>query len=80
MRFGAFGSWDDGRAEHRAILDAAASGDATGAADRLATHYLRTIALVFGVLDRDRDLCRLRTTIKAIAPGAEAALNNGRSL
>ena len=77
LRFGAFGNWDDGRAEHRAILDAAASGDATGAADRLATHYVQAIRLVFGVLDRDRDLGRLRTTIKAVAPGAEAALKDG---
>jgi hypothetical protein len=52
-------------------------GDADLAADRLAKHYVRTIALVFGVLDRDRDLGRLRTTIKAIAPGAEAALMCG---
>jgi DNA-binding GntR family transcriptional regulator len=79
LRFGAFGSWEDGRVEHRAILDAAASGDATGAADCLAIHYVRTIALVFGVLDRDRDLGRLRTTIRAVAPSAEAALRDGRS-
>jgi DNA-binding GntR family transcriptional regulator len=78
LRFGAFGSWGDGRAEHRAILDAAASGNAELAANRLATHYVRTIALVFGVLDRDRDLGRLRTTIKAVAPGAEAGLTDGR--
>jgi DNA-binding GntR family transcriptional regulator len=77
LRFGAFGSWEDRRAEHRAILDAAASGDADRAADRLATHYVRTIALVFGVLDRDYDLGRLRTTIKAVAPGAESALKDG---
>ena len=75
LRFGAFGSWDDRRAEHRAILDAAASGDADQAADRLAEHYVRTIPLVFGVLDRDHDLGRLRTTIRVVAPGAEAALH-----
>jgi len=79
VRFGAFGSWDDGRAEHRAILDASASGDADLAADRLADHYARTFPLVFGVLDRDHDLGRLRTTIRAVAPGAEAALMDGRS-
>lgn len=28
LRFGAFGNWDDRRAEHRAILEAAAVGDA----------------------------------------------------
>jgi DNA-binding GntR family transcriptional regulator len=77
LRFGAFGNWEEGRAEHRAILDTAASGDATRAADCLATHYVRTIALGFGVLDRD--LGRVRTTIRAVAPGAEAALRDGRS-
>jgi len=76
-RFGAFGRWDDGRAEHRAILDAAAAGDADLAADRLAAHHARTIPLVFGALDRDHDLGRLRTTIRAVAPGAEAALSDG---
>jgi DNA-binding GntR family transcriptional regulator len=79
LRFGTFGNWDDGRAEHRAILDAAVSGDTTGAADRLAAHYVHTITLVFGVLDRDHDLNRLRTTIRAVAPGAEAALKDGSS-
>ena len=79
LRFGTFGNWDEGRAEHRAILDAAASGDATGAADCLVAHYVQTITLVFGVLDRDHDLNRLRTTIRAVAPGAEAALKDGRS-
>ncbi len=77
LRFSAFGSWDAGRAEHRAILDAAAEGDANVAADRLAEHYVRTLPLVFGVLDRDHDLGRLRTAIRAVAPGAEAALQGG---
>lgn len=79
LRFGASGSWDDRRAEHRAILDAAASGDADLVAERLAEHYVRTIRLVFDALDQDHDLGRLRTTIKAVAPGAEAALEDGRS-
>jgi len=77
LRFGTLGNWDEGRAEHRAILDAAAAGDATGAADRLAAHYVQTITLVFSVLDREHDLNRLRTTISAVAPGAEAALKDG---
>lgn len=79
LRFGASGSWDDRRAEHRAILDAATSGDADLVAERLAEHYVRTIRLVFDALDQDHDLGRLRTTIKAVAPGAEAALKDGRS-
>jgi len=77
VRFGAVGNWDDHRAEHRAILDAAAAGDADLAADRLAAHDVRIICLVFGALDRDHDLGRLRTTIRAVAPGAAAALEDG---
>lgn len=74
LRFGGFGSWDERRAEHRGILDAAAAGDADLAADRLAAHYAQTAALVFGGLDPDYDLARLRTAIRTVAPGAEAAL------
>jgi hypothetical protein len=59
------------------MLEAAASGAADLAADRLAEHYVRTMLLVFGVIDCDYDLGRLRTTIRAIAPGAEAALKHG---
>lgn len=77
VRFGAFGNWADRRAEHRAILDAATAGDAELAARRLVEHYVRTIPLVFDVLDRDHTLGRLRTTIRAVAPGAEAALLGG---
>ncbi len=77
VRYGTFGGWDDRRAEHRAILDAAAAGDADLAADRLAEHYVRTVPLVFSALDRDHDLGRLRTTLRAVAPGAEAALKDG---
>jgi DNA-binding GntR family transcriptional regulator len=74
VRFDAFGSWDDRRAEHRAILDAAAAGDPDRTADRLAEHYARTAALVLDALDADHDLSRLRTTIRTVAPGAQAAL------
>ena len=79
LRFGTFGSWEEHRAIHRAILDAAAAGDATGTAERLAAHHVQTITLVFGVLDRDYDLNRLRTAMRAVAPGAEAALKDGGS-
>jgi hypothetical protein len=77
LRFGTFLPWEEHRAIHRAILDAAASGNADLTVDRLAAHYVQTITLVFGVLDRDYDLNRLRTTIRAVAPGAEAALKDG---
>jgi DNA-binding GntR family transcriptional regulator len=74
MRFGDPGSWRERRAEHREILDAAAKGDADLAARRLAVHYARTAALVFAVLDPKQDPERLRTAIRSVAPGAEAAL------
>jgi DNA-binding GntR family transcriptional regulator len=74
LRFGILGNWEESRAAHRAILSAAATGDVNLAADCLAIHDVHTIALVFGALDHDYNLSRLRTTLKAIAPGAEAAL------
>jgi DNA-binding GntR family transcriptional regulator len=73
-RFGASANWDDRRAEHRAILDAAASGDAELAARRLVEHYVRTAPIVFDALDRDYDLTRLRIAVGAVAPGAETDL------
>jgi DNA-binding GntR family transcriptional regulator len=66
--------WDHRRAEHRAILDAAAAGDADLAARHLAEHYAQTAALIFAAIDPAHDLARLRTTIMTVAPGAEAAL------
>ncbi len=77
LRFGGYGSWDLGRAEHRSIVDAAAADTPDLAAVRLAEHYARTAVLVFGVLKPEHNLGRLRTTISAVAPGAEAALGEG---
>ena len=74
LRFGGFKSWDRGREEHRGILDAARDKDPDLAAERLTVHYARAVSLVFGILDPKRDLARLRTTIRAVAPGAEATL------
>jgi DNA-binding GntR family transcriptional regulator len=74
LRFGAAGSWEQRRAEHRGLVDAAAAGDSDLAAERLAAHYAHTARLVFAALDPDRDLVRLRTTIQAVAPGALPAL------
>lgn len=66
--------WEQRKAEHRAILDAAASGDADLTAQRLVAHYAQTAALIFAGLDPAHDLARLRTTILTVAPGAEDAL------
>ena len=61
--------------EHRAILDAAAAGDADAVADAIAVHYVRTARLVSASLDPDHRLERLRTTVASVAPGAEAAFD-----
>ena len=76
VRFGATGRWEDRRAEHRAILDAAAAGQADLTANHLAEHYVRTVALVFAGLDPDHDLGRLHTTLGTVAPGAIRALRS----
>jgi DNA-binding GntR family transcriptional regulator len=66
--------WDQRRAEHRAILDAASAGDVDAAARSLVAHYARTAALIFRALDPDHDLAQLRETIRTVSPGAESAL------
>jgi GntR family transcriptional regulator, rspAB operon transcriptional repressor len=77
LAFGGYREWEETRAEHRAILDAAAAGDPDLAAERLAEHYAKTASLVFEHLAPDYDLGRLRTTIWTVAPGAEKALHVG---
>jgi DNA-binding GntR family transcriptional regulator len=69
LRFGARGSWEERRVEHRAILDAAGEGDRARTAELLVAHYLHTVQLVFAELDPDRDLSRLRETVAIVAPG-----------
>ena len=72
LRYGAtrLEVWDQRRAEHRAIVDAAAAGDPDLAAFRLTEHYASTATLIFAALDPDHDLLRLRTTIQTVAPSA----------
>lgn len=76
LRYGAADrtTWEQRRAEHRAILEAAESGDADLAALRLTEHYARTVALIFAQLDPEHDPMRLHATIQIVAPGAEKAL------
>ena len=66
--------WVQRRAEHRAIVDACAEGDAELAVHRLIEHYGRTAALVFEGLGGDYDPERLRIAIGAVAPGSESSL------
>ena len=67
--------WDQRRAEHRAILDAAGAGDAKLAARRLLEHYGRTVTLIFQGLDADYEPARLRIAFEALAPGTGASLD-----
>lgn len=74
VAFGRLDTVADRRDEHRVILDAAADGDPDLAANHLVFHYAHTGMAVFSALDPDRDLRRLRMTIRAVAPSAQPAL------
>jgi DNA-binding GntR family transcriptional regulator len=62
------------RAEHRAILDAAAAGDAGTASEHLGRHYTQTAMLVIRQLDPQHDPALLRTTLETVAPAAADAV------
>lgn len=66
--------WPTRRAEHRAMLDAAAAGSADLTVERMAVHYLRTAMLTISELDPGHDPALLRTTVASVAPGALAAI------
>jgi DNA-binding GntR family transcriptional regulator len=74
LRWGTEGVWTQRKAEHRAIIDAAAARDQDLAALRLAEHYAGTAALIFTGLDPDHNLLRLRETMRTVAPGSERKL------
>jgi DNA-binding GntR family transcriptional regulator len=67
--------WNERQAEHRAIADAAASGDPDLTVHRLLSHYLATSKRVFNGLDPSYEPKRLRVTCAALAPGSEQALS-----
>jgi DNA-binding GntR family transcriptional regulator len=66
-------------AEHRLIVEAARAGDADGAAEALARHYLRTAMRVIDELDPDHDAGFLRATVAAVVPGAVEDVTAPRS-
>lgn len=66
--------WPTRRAEHRAMLDAAAARDADLTVERMAIHYLRTAMQTISELDPGHDPLLLRTTVASAAPGALAAI------
>ena len=65
--------YEERRAEHRAILDSAAEGDAEAASVHLARHYTQTAMLVIRKLDAEHDPVLIRTTLETVAPAAAAA-------
>jgi DNA-binding GntR family transcriptional regulator len=68
--------WDQRRAEHREIVDAAIEGDAELTARRLVEHYAGTAAVVFAGLDPGYEPAHLRAACAALAPGSELALDS----
>jgi DNA-binding GntR family transcriptional regulator len=80
LRFGWPSPYEERRAEHRAILDAAADHDSDLTAELLAWHYIHTVRLVFERLAPVDDLQRLRTALAIVTPGvadsAMSALNS----
>lgn len=74
LAFGVRGKWDLRSAEHRAILDAAAAGDARLAASRLADHYAHTARLIFTGLKEDYEPVRLKAALELLSQGPLAAV------
>lgn len=63
------GAWEQRRAEHRAILDAAKNNDAEAATIALVKHYSRTAFDVIGELDPEHEPLRLCAAIDAALSG-----------
>jgi DNA-binding GntR family transcriptional regulator len=66
--------WPMRRAEHRAMLDAAAAGDGDLTVERMAVHYTRTAKLALSQLDPGHDPVLLRTAIATVVPKATEAV------
>lgn len=71
------GNWETRRAEHRAIVDAAAAGDTALAAERLVAHYARTALVVMAALDAGHEPRSLLTAIRAVAPASLSVIAQG---
>jgi GntR family transcriptional regulator, rspAB operon transcriptional repressor len=69
-------SWAARTPEHRAILDAAAAGDADAAAYHLAAHYLQTAARVFAAIDPTHDLDRLWSAVHGCIPDSSRLVDD----
>jgi len=64
------------RAEHRAMVDAAATGDVELVVRQLTLHYAHTALTVSAKLDPGHELPLLRVAIETVAPSALAELSN----
>ncbi len=62
------GSYDDRRAEHRSMVEAAVEGDADLTVERLVFHYTHTAMSVITELDPDHSPTVLLAAIEAVAP------------
>lgn len=67
--------WERRSVEHRALVDAAAAGDADLAVRRLLEHYGSFAENVFNSLDGEYEPDRLRVALASIAPGSERSLD-----
>ncbi|MBJ7518298.1 MAG: GntR family transcriptional regulator [Solirubrobacteraceae bacterium] len=63
-------SWEQRRAEHRAVLDAVKARDADAAVTALAGHYLASVGHVMAGVDPSYDPEGLRIAVAALAPDA----------
>jgi DNA-binding GntR family transcriptional regulator len=66
--------WAQRQVEHRALIDAAAEGEAERTARLLTAHYAGTAARVSKALSPGYQLDRLRKTIEDLLPGCDEAL------
>jgi DNA-binding GntR family transcriptional regulator len=71
------GNWETRRAEHRSIVEAAASGDAELTAARLVAHYARTALVVMAALDPEHEPRLLVTAMEAVTPASIDVIGEG---
>jgi DNA-binding GntR family transcriptional regulator len=61
--------YGDRRAEHRAMIEAAAAGDRDATVERMVEHYAYTAAGVISELDPEHEPAVLISAVTAVAPG-----------
>ena len=71
------GNWETRRAEHRAIVQAAAGGDSVLTSARLVAHYARTALVVMAALDPRHEARSLVVAMEVVAPDSIDILGRG---